>query len=150
MRHSITTREFSFTLVLLFLFVSSVPRTWSQSTPPQSSPSPSTSASTSAPAAVPPPAGTTPAGATKAPGTGGSALSIGGGDLLKVSVFGAPESDQEVRVDPDGNVTLNFIGSVHLGGLSHSEAQTLIETQLSTGGAFSHPQATASATVCAN
>ncbi len=69
-----------------------------------------------------------------------SAIVIGSGDLLKVSVFGAPESDQEVRVDPDGNVSLNFIGSVHLAGLSSTAAQDLIAKKLKDGGFFAQPQ----------
>ncbi|MGH9502212.1 MAG: polysaccharide biosynthesis/export family protein [Terriglobales bacterium] len=69
-----------------------------------------------------------------------SAMEIGSGDLLKIGVFGAPESDQEVRVDPDGNVSLNFIGAVHVAGLSNTEAQKLIAKKLQDGGFFTHPQ----------
>src|SRR5262249_20237737 len=69
-------------------------------------------------------------------------LAIDGGDLLKVSVFGAPESDQEVRVDPEGNVTLNFIGKIHLAGLTTTEAQAVIAKKLSDGGFFNNPQVT--------
>ena len=67
-------------------------------------------------------------------------LTIGGGDLLKVSVFGAPESDQEVRVDQEGNISLNFIGSVHVAGLTTSQAQDLIAKKLVAGGFFTQPQ----------
>ncbi len=70
----------------------------------------------------------------------GPVLVIGGGDLLKVSVFGAPESDQEVRVDQEGNISLNFIGSVHVAGLSASQAQDLIARKLVVGGFFTQPQ----------
>jgi polysaccharide export outer membrane protein len=65
---------------------------------------------------------------------------IGGGDLLKVSIFGAPESDQEVRVDQAGNVSLSFIGSVHVAGLTNTEAQDLIAKKLVAGGFFAQPQ----------
>lgn len=67
---------------------------------------------------------------------------IGAGDLLKVSVFGAPESDQEVRVNSDGNVVLNFIGAVHVAGLTNEQAQTVIAEKLKQGGFFNQPQVT--------
>lgn len=70
----------------------------------------------------------------------GSVLTLGGGDLLKVSVLGAPESDQEVRVDPDGNLTLSFIGSTHIGGLTTNQAQDLIAKKLKAGGFYAQPQ----------
>ena len=65
---------------------------------------------------------------------------IGGGDLLKVSILGVPESDQEVRVAEDGNISLNFIGSVHVAGLTTSAAQELIAKKLVAGGFFTKPQ----------
>jgi polysaccharide export outer membrane protein len=65
---------------------------------------------------------------------------IGPGDLLKVSVFGAPESDQEVRVGADGSVSLNFVGSVHVAGLTTEHAQALIAKKLQDGGFFTEPQ----------
>jgi polysaccharide biosynthesis/export protein len=78
--------------------------------------------------------------ATTSARPGGSELTIGGGDLLKVSVFGAPESDQEVRVDPNGNLSLNFIGSVHVGGLTTNQAQDLIAQKMKAGGFYAQPQ----------
>jgi len=65
---------------------------------------------------------------------------IGAGDLLKVGVLGAPESDQEVRVDADGNVALNFIGSVHLAGLTPEQAKAIITKKFVAGGFFTDPQ----------
>ena len=65
---------------------------------------------------------------------------IGSGDLLKVSVLGAPESDQEVRVGADGNIPLNFIGSVHVAGLTPEQAQAIITKKLVAGGFFTEPQ----------
>jgi polysaccharide export outer membrane protein len=125
MRQSITIRGFGFTLALLVLFALGTPKgSWSQSTP-SSIPTPQAAEPTSAPAEPV-----------------GPILKIGGGDLLKVSVFGAPDSDQEVRVDQDGNATLNFIGSMHLAGLTSTEAQDLIAKKLGDGGFFNHPQVT--------
>src|SRR5712692_6837231 len=125
MRRSITIRGFSFTLVLGALLATIQPA-WSQSA---SVPLP-------APVQVPQP--------EQQPGTSGqpsrSVLLIGGGDLLKVSVLGVPESDQEVRVDEAGNISLNFLGSVHVAGLSTTAAQDLIAKQLVAGGFFTRPQ----------
>ena len=45
-----------------------------------------------------------------------------------------PESDQDVRVGEDGNIGLNFIGAVHVAGLSTSAAQDLIAKKLIAGG----------------
>ncbi len=65
---------------------------------------------------------------------------IGVGDLLKVSILGAPDSDQEVRVGADGTVVLNFIGAVPIAGESTAEAQTMIAKRLIAGGFFTEPQ----------
>jgi polysaccharide export outer membrane protein len=123
MRQSITIRGFSFTLALAaLLFLATIPVARSQSalvSPPTSPAAAST---------------TTPAQPT------GSMIVIGGGDLLKVAVFGAPESDQEVRVDQDGNTSLNFIGSVHVAGLTAEQAQELVAKKLVSGGFFTQPQ----------
>jgi polysaccharide biosynthesis/export protein len=122
-QHSATIRRFGFTLVagVLFTLTTNAP-SWSQSTP---SPLPVVPASeTTSPSATP----------------NASAIVIGNGDLLKISVFGAPESDQEVRVDPDGNISLNFIGAVHVAGLSSNAAQDLIAKKLKDGAFFAQPQ----------
>jgi polysaccharide export outer membrane protein len=118
-------REFGFTLILIALFtLGAIATTWSQN----------------APSTGPAPAAT---GASSiVTESSGPSLTIGGGDLLKVSVFGAADSDQEVRVDPDGNAMLNFIGAVHIGGLTVNEAQTLIAKKLEAGGFYAHPQVT--------
>jgi len=65
---------------------------------------------------------------------------IGAGDLLKVSVLGAPDSDQEVRVSADGNIFLNLVGSVHVAGLTTEEAQGMITKKMVAGGFFTDPQ----------
>jgi polysaccharide biosynthesis/export protein len=123
MRKSVTIRGFGFTFAVSALLVLvMIPGAWSQDTL-SSLPTP--------PVAEPPSAPAKPAG---------SVLMIGGGDLLKISVFGAPESDQEVRVDQDGNISLNFIGSVHIAGLTTNQAQDLIAKKLVAGGFFTQPQ----------
>ena len=118
-----TIRKVRFTLLLPALFwVAAASGVWAQSSlsspqVPQAADSPSTSTQSTA-----------------------TVLLIGGGDLLKVSIFGAPESDQEVRVDQAGNVSLSFIGSVHVAGLTNTEAQDLIAKKLVAGGFFAQPQ----------
>ena len=95
MRQSGTIRGLGFTLLLWALFTAvATPHSGAQSAPPTPVPTQVATVTTPAPSS-------------------GSVLTIGGGDLLKVSVLGAPESDQEVRVDPDGNLSLSFIGSTH-------------------------------------
>lgn len=51
------------------------------------------------------------------------AIPIGKGDLLKVSVYGVPEMEREVRVGSTGEVTLPLIGRVHVEGLTPPEAE---------------------------
>ena len=55
-------------------------------------------------------------------------------------MLGAPESDQDVRVDAEGNVSLNYVGSVHVGGLTANQAQDVIAKKLATGGFYTQPQ----------
>jgi polysaccharide export outer membrane protein len=74
-----------------------------------------------------------------APTEGGEIL-IGPGDLLKVSVLGAQDFDQEVRVAANGNATLALIGSLHIAGLSTEQAGQLVRKRLMDGGYFSDPQ----------
>lgn len=94
-----------------------------------------------APAAVSTPASTpVTASETVAPRRNPSVPVIGAGDLLKVSVLGVPESDQEVRVGADGSVFLNFIGAVTVGGQSIEQAQAIIAKKLVAGGFFRDPQ----------
>jgi len=123
MGQSETIRKVSFTLVLLAAFTLAVTAgAWAQSNL----------------ASLPAPQ--VPSAPSTTEQSGVSLLTIGGGDLLKVSVFGAPESDQEVRVDQDGNLSLNFIGSVHVAGLTANAAQDLIAKKLVAGGFYAQPQ----------
>jgi polysaccharide biosynthesis/export protein len=122
MRQAMTMRDLGLTFMLVALFtLATSPRAQCQSS----------SNTTKA---------TEPATITES--TAGPALTIGGGDLLKISVLGAADSDQEVRVDQDGNASLNFIGSVHLAGLTASQAQSMIAKKLEDGGFYTHPQVT--------
>lgn len=71
-----------------------------------------------------------------------SELMIGSGDLLQISVEGAPEYMHEVRVSREGQITLPLIGGLKVLGLSVSQAQELIATRLREGSYFRDPQVT--------
>lgn len=70
----------------------------------------------------------------------GHDLTIGIGDLLKISVMGAPEYDQDVRVSGSGDIVIGLAGKVHVAGESIEQAQILIRKRLMDGGFFSDPQ----------
>jgi polysaccharide export outer membrane protein len=59
-----------------------------------------------------------------------SAIAIGSGDLLDLSVFDVPELVLKVRVDINGCVSLAFLGDVKLAGLTVGNAQRLIAREL--------------------
>ena len=65
---------------------------------------------------------------------------IGGGDLLKVGVFGVKDFDEDVRVSSRGDITLPLIGSVHVAGLTTEDAATLVQQKLIAGHYMLHPQ----------
>lgn len=65
---------------------------------------------------------------------------IGIGDLVRVSVMGAPDFDQEIRVGGDGDVHLQLAGPVHIIGLTTEQAQQTIRKRLIDGGYFADPQ----------
>jgi polysaccharide export outer membrane protein len=59
-----------------------------------------------------------------------SALVLGPGDELEVTVYGAPDLSGRTRVSNDGNILIPLIGYVRVAGLSSSEAEATIEAQL--------------------
>lgn len=122
MQQFVTIRGFGFSLALLIIFTLGAAR--------------QASCENQTPAAPAATGATTPATAVRPP----SVPVIGTGDLLKVSVLGAPDSDQEVRVGSDGNVVLNFIGAVRVAGLTTEQAQGAIAKDLVSGGFFTQPQ----------
>ena len=69
-----------------------------------------------------------------------SVPAIGAGDLLKVTVLGVTDSDQEVRVSSEGNIFLNLVGSVRVAGLTSEQAQATIAGKMSSGGFYNDPQ----------
>jgi polysaccharide export outer membrane protein len=71
-----------------------------------------------------------------------NALVIGPGDLLHIQVFNTPELEQHPRVLDDGEVPLEFIGNVHLAGLTPDEAAHEVEQRLISGKFVRQPQVT--------
>jgi polysaccharide export outer membrane protein len=65
---------------------------------------------------------------------------IGAGDLLEVSVLGAPDSIKQIRVGSSGEISLPLIGSVKVAGLSIIQAERTVAKRLVDGGFFSDPQ----------
>jgi polysaccharide export outer membrane protein len=70
----------------------------------------------------------------------GSALLIGPGDELEVTVYGAPDLSGHARVSADGNISLPLIGYVRIAGLSSSEAEGAIEAVLRQNNVVNDPQ----------
>jgi polysaccharide export outer membrane protein len=69
-----------------------------------------------------------------------SEMLIGSGDLLEVSVYGAPDYDKQVRVSAAGEVTLPLAGTLKVGGMTTSQAETLIAKKLGDGEYFNDPR----------
>jgi len=67
-------------------------------------------------------------------------LLLGPGDLLHISVLGAPEFDRDVRVSESGKIALPFAGEVLVGGSTTEEAERAIAHRLSSGEFFTDPQ----------
>jgi len=85
-----------------------------------------------------PPAGS-PEQSTAPPATS-SALAIGPGDELDVTIYGAPDLSGHTRVSADGNIFMPLIGEVRIAGLSSSEAAVAIMTQLQRNNIVNDPQ----------
>lgn len=76
-----------------------------------------------------------------APPAGSSAeIMIGSGDLLEVSVYGAPEFTKQVRVADSGDISLPLVGAVHVANLTLRQAELAVQEQLVKGGFFADPQ----------
>lgn len=65
---------------------------------------------------------------------------IGNGDLLLISIAGAPDYRYEVRVSAAGDVSLPMAGNVKLAGLSAPQAEHAVERSLQERGFFNDPQ----------
>jgi len=65
---------------------------------------------------------------------------ISSGDLLTVSVTGAPEYRYDVRVNAYGDASLPMVGNIKLAGLSTYQAEDLTARNLEERGFFNKPQ----------
>src|SRR5580700_2959982 len=72
--------------------------------------------------------------------TNSSALVLGPGDELEITVYGAPDLSGHSRVSADGNISMPLIGYVRIAGLSSSEAEAAIENQLRKNSVVNNPQ----------
>ena len=69
-----------------------------------------------------------------------SALVIGPGDEVEVTVYGAPDLSKHTRVSTDGNISMPLIDYVRIAGLSSSEAEAAIEAKLRRNNVLNDPQ----------
>src|SRR5471032_591191 len=66
---------------------------------------------------------------------GAADVTLGAGDLIKISVYGSPDLGLETRVAEDGSITFPLVGNVAVGGLAVSDAEKKLSGLL-TGGGF--------------
>ncbi len=69
-------------------------------------------------------------------------VQIGPGDLLEINVYtvyGAPDVSQKTRVSSTGNVSLPFVGDVHVAGLTAEKAEDAIEKAFRDGQFLNNP-----------
>jgi polysaccharide biosynthesis/export protein len=69
-------------------------------------------------------------------------LMIGKGDLIDVTVEGAPDFSKELRVNPRGEISLPMAGAINVAGLTVEQAQDNVARHLQAGGYFNNPQVT--------
>src|ERR1700758_2661478 len=72
--------------------------------------------------------------------TSSPALVLGPGDELEVTVYGAPDLSGHTRVNADGNIFMPLVGYIRVAGLSNSEAEGEIESQLRQNNILKDPQ----------
>ena len=66
---------------------------------------------------------------------------IGGGDLLSISVFDVPELTRDVRVSQAGTIGIPLIATrLHVAGLTEIQTEQLIADVLQANGLVSHPE----------
>lgn len=69
-----------------------------------------------------------------------SELRIAPGDLLEISVYGAPDYTRQVRVGSSGEISVPLLGVVKVGGLPIGAAERSLAQRLAEGGFFNSPQ----------
>ena len=65
---------------------------------------------------------------------------VSSGDLLAVSVLGAPDYHYDVRVSSSGEISLPMVGSIKVAGLTTPQAETAIAQTLQKQGFFNDPR----------
>ena len=60
-------------------------------------------------------------------------MHIGPGDLVEMKVFNVPELGQDIRLNDQGDASVNLIGAIHLAGLTTVQAQELIARRFQEG-----------------
>lgn len=65
---------------------------------------------------------------------------LGGGDVVKISVFGNADLAVETRVSESGFITMPLVGQVGVAGLSTAAAEMKIASMLERGGFVKKPQ----------
>ena len=123
-----------FLLFLVMLPVSVLAQTGEASAPPASAQTQSSEKSA-------PTSSSAPSGITQAPGP---AYKIAPGDTLDITVFGAPDLSQRVRVTTKGEIYLPLVNYVQVGGQNIQEAQESIEAALKKGNFLVAPHVTIS------
>jgi polysaccharide export outer membrane protein len=74
------------------------------------------------------------------PPANSSALVIGPGDEVEITVYGAPDLSGRTRVSADVNIAMPLIDYVRIAGLSSSEAEATIEAKLRLNNILNDPQ----------
>ena len=74
------------------------------------------------------------------PPANSSALVIGPGDEVEITVYGAPDLSEHTRVSADGNISMPLIDYVRIAGLSSSEAEGAIEAKLHQNNVLNDPR----------
>lgn len=64
---------------------------------------------------------------------------VGPGDILKMSVYRAPEYESTMRVAGDGTIQIGSIGSMTVGGLTPGEVADAIAAKLRSAGIYNAP-----------
>ena len=77
---------------------------------------------------------------TAAADSGKQNLRIAPGDELEITIFGASDLSARGRVDTDGNIFIPLLGSVHVAGMTSSEAAQAITAKLQQNNVMTHPQ----------
>ena len=126
-----------YSVLLVLLGAVTTAQTSSAKAPAPAPTAPGRIGSAVSPVALAIPAGTPPLVAGGAPT---SEMLIGAGDLLEVSVYGAPDYIKQVRVNAAGEITLPLAGTVKIGGLTTTQAEDIIAKKLGDGHFFNDPK----------